>query len=157
MKEQLIFPEIEYDKIDKIRGMDMVVCTTAKTDEEAKELLPDRRSLRPLKEENKLWRKKVYDPQAAGEPKFSTRRYNRCKICGRPHAYLRDYGICRICFRELAYKGQIPGVKRRAGSKTWGHGPPPSPPRDGGNLFKVPRRRSTGRSRKLRYLAADTG
>ena len=44
------------------------------------------------------------------EPKFSTRRYNRCKICGRPHAYLRDYGICRICFRELAYKGQIPGV-----------------------------------------------
>mgnify|MGYP001525145611 CR=1 FL=1 len=36
--------------------------------------------------------------------KFSTRRYNRCKICGRPHAYLRDYGVCRICFRELAYK-----------------------------------------------------
>ena len=46
------------------------------------------------------------------EPKFSTRYYNRCKICGRPHAYLRDYGICRICFRELAYKGQIPGVKK---------------------------------------------
>ena len=45
------------------------------------------------------------------EPKFSTRYYNRCKICGRPHAYLRDYGVCRICFRELAYKGQIPGVK----------------------------------------------
>ena len=46
------------------------------------------------------------------EPKFSSRRYNRCKICGRPHAYLRDYGICRICFRELAYKGQIPGVRK---------------------------------------------
>jgi len=46
------------------------------------------------------------------EPKFSTRAYNRCKICGRPHAYLRKYGICRICFRELAYKGQIPGVKK---------------------------------------------
>ena len=39
LKEQLIFPEIEYDKIDKIRGMDIVICTTAKTDEEAKELL----------------------------------------------------------------------------------------------------------------------
>ena len=39
-------------------------------------------------------------------------KFNRCKICGRPHAYLRDYGICRICFRELAYKGQIPGVKK---------------------------------------------
>ena len=35
--------------------------------------------------------------------KFSTREYNRCRICGRPHAYLRKYGICRICFRELAY------------------------------------------------------
>ena len=37
--EQLIFPEIEYDKIDKIRGMDIVICTTAQTDEEARELL----------------------------------------------------------------------------------------------------------------------
>ena len=39
VKEQLIFPEIEYDKIDKVRGMDIVFVTTAKTDEEAKELL----------------------------------------------------------------------------------------------------------------------
>ena len=39
LKEQLIFPEIEYDKVDKIRGMDIVFVTTAKTDEEAKELL----------------------------------------------------------------------------------------------------------------------
>lgn len=39
IKEQLIFPEIEYDKIDKIRGMDIVITTTARTDEEAKELL----------------------------------------------------------------------------------------------------------------------
>ena len=39
VKEQLIFPEIEYDKIDKIRGMDVVICTTAETDEEARELL----------------------------------------------------------------------------------------------------------------------
>ena len=39
IKEQLIFPEIEYDKIDKIRGMDIVICTTAETDEEARELL----------------------------------------------------------------------------------------------------------------------
>ena len=46
------------------------------------------------------------------KPKFSTREYSRCRICGRPHAYLRKYGICRICFRELAYKGQIPGVKK---------------------------------------------
>ena len=43
---------------------------------------------------------------------LATRKYNRCKICGRPHAYLRDYGVCRICFRELAYKGEIPGVRK---------------------------------------------
>ena len=39
IKEQLIFPEIEYDKVDKIRGMDIIVVTTANTDEEARELL----------------------------------------------------------------------------------------------------------------------
>nr|WP_295948641.1 50S ribosomal protein L5 [uncultured Agathobaculum sp.] len=39
LKEQLIFPEISYDQIDKVRGMDIVICTTANTDEEAKELL----------------------------------------------------------------------------------------------------------------------
>ena len=39
VKEQLIFPEIEYDKVDKIRGMDIIFVTTAKTDEEARELL----------------------------------------------------------------------------------------------------------------------
>ncbi|NLV48591.1 MAG: type Z 30S ribosomal protein S14 [Clostridiaceae bacterium] len=44
--------------------------------------------------------------------KFSTRVYNRCKLCGRPHAYLRKYGVCRLCFRDLAYKGQIPGVRK---------------------------------------------
>ena len=39
IKEQIIFPEIEYDKIDKVRGMDVIMVTTAKTDEEARELL----------------------------------------------------------------------------------------------------------------------
>ena len=66
IKEQLIFPEIEYDKVDKVRGMDIIF----------------------------------------------VREYTRCKICGRPHSVLRKYGICRVCFRELAYKGQIPGVKK---------------------------------------------
>ena len=41
LKEQLVFPEIDYDKIEKIRGMDIVICTTAKTDEEARELLSE--------------------------------------------------------------------------------------------------------------------
>ena len=44
--------------------------------------------------------------------KYSTREYTRWSICGRPHAVLKKYGICRICFRNLAYKGEIPGVKK---------------------------------------------
>jgi small subunit ribosomal protein S14 len=54
----------------------------------------------------------IKQQRAAEKPKFSSRAYTRCKICGRPHSVLRKYGICRICFRELAYKGEIPGVKK---------------------------------------------
>ena len=87
IKEQLIFPEIEYDKVDqyaiyKIVGRKYFMAKTSMK----------------IKQQRKQ--------------KFSTREYNRCRICGRPHAYLRKYGICRVCFRELAYKGQIPGVKK---------------------------------------------
>jgi large subunit ribosomal protein L5 len=39
LKEQIVFPEIEYDKVDAVRGMDVVICTTARTDEEARALL----------------------------------------------------------------------------------------------------------------------
>ncbi|MFL0249186.1 type Z 30S ribosomal protein S14 [Clostridium neuense] len=46
------------------------------------------------------------------EPKYPTRAYTRCKICGRPHSVLKKYGVCRVCFRELAYKGEIPGCKK---------------------------------------------
>ena len=41
LKEHIVFPEIEYDKVDKVRGMDIVVCTTAKTDDEARALLKE--------------------------------------------------------------------------------------------------------------------
>ena len=44
--------------------------------------------------------------------KFKVREYTRCKRCGRPHAVMSKFGLCRICFRELAYKGQIPGVRK---------------------------------------------
>ncbi|MDD2625628.1 MAG: type Z 30S ribosomal protein S14 [Bacilli bacterium] len=44
--------------------------------------------------------------------KYKVREYTRCSICGRPHAVMSKFGVCRICFRELAYKGQIPGVKK---------------------------------------------
>jgi small subunit ribosomal protein S14 len=44
--------------------------------------------------------------------KFSSRKYNRCLLCGRTRGFLRRFGTCRICFRELAWKGEIPGVKK---------------------------------------------
>lgn len=50
--------------------------------------------------------------KASRKPKFKVREYTRCSRCGRPKAVLKKYGVCRICFRELAYKGQIPGVKK---------------------------------------------
>ena len=43
-------------------------------------------------------------------PKFSTRAYRRCKLCGRPRGYQRKFELCRLCFRELALKGEVPGV-----------------------------------------------
>ncbi|MBX6394792.1 MAG: type Z 30S ribosomal protein S14 [Alicyclobacillaceae bacterium] len=56
--------------------------------------------------------KKSLIVKAQRKPKFKTRAYTRCQLCGRPHAVLRKFGICRICFRVLAYKGQLPGVKK---------------------------------------------
>jgi len=44
--------------------------------------------------------------------KFSTREYNRCKLCGRPKAYIRQFGMCRLCFREQAHLGHLPGVTK---------------------------------------------
>ena len=46
------------------------------------------------------------------EPKFKTRKYNRCHICGRRRAYLRRFKVCRHCFRKLASNGEIPGVRK---------------------------------------------
>ncbi len=56
--------------------------------------------------------KKSMIVKANREPKYKVRKYSRCSRCGRPHAVMSEFGICRICFRELAYKGQIPGVKK---------------------------------------------
>lgn len=56
--------------------------------------------------------KKSQIVKAARTPKYTVRAHNRCKLCGRPHAYMRKFGICRICFRELAYRGELPGVRK---------------------------------------------
>ncbi|MFP4127867.1 MAG: type Z 30S ribosomal protein S14 [Desulfonatronovibrio sp.] len=50
--------------------------------------------------------------KARRKPKFSSRGYNRCPICGRPRAYMRKFGICRICFRNMSLAGELPGVRK---------------------------------------------
>ena len=44
--------------------------------------------------------------------KYKVREYTRCERCGRPHSVIRKFKLCSICFRELAYKVEIPGVKK---------------------------------------------
>jgi small subunit ribosomal protein S14 len=50
--------------------------------------------------------------RASRPSKFSTRKNNRCPLCGRPRAFLRKFNMCRICFRSLSLKGEIPGVQK---------------------------------------------
>ncbi|MBI3335128.1 MAG: type Z 30S ribosomal protein S14 [Candidatus Portnoybacteria bacterium] len=56
--------------------------------------------------------KKSLIVKARREPKFSTRKINRCFRCGRKRSYMRPFGLCRICFREFASRGEIPGVRK---------------------------------------------
>ncbi len=50
--------------------------------------------------------------KAARTPKYSTRQYNRCQLCGRPRGYLRKFKMCRLCFRKYASEGLLPGVTK---------------------------------------------
>lgn len=52
------------------------------------------------------------EKSAGRKPRFSTRVYNRCNLCGRRRGFMRFFGVCRICFRELASNGDIPGIKK---------------------------------------------
>lgn len=45
-------------------------------------------------------------------PKYKTRFYHRCELCGRPRGFFRDFHICRLCLRRLALEGKIPGMKK---------------------------------------------
>lgn len=56
--------------------------------------------------------KKSLVVKANRKQKYQVREYTRCERCGRPHSVLRKFKLCRICFRDLAYKGQIPGVRK---------------------------------------------
>ena len=50
--------------------------------------------------------------KAKKKPKYKTRAYTRCELCGRSRAVYRRFRICRLCFRKLALEGMIPGVRK---------------------------------------------
>ena len=50
--------------------------------------------------------------KAKRKPKYKSRGYTRCSLCGRTRAVYRKFGICRICFRNLASRAMIPGVRK---------------------------------------------
>ena len=50
--------------------------------------------------------------KANRKPKFSTRKVNRCRVCGRRRGYYRKFQLCRICLREVASRGELPGVTK---------------------------------------------
>jgi len=56
--------------------------------------------------------KKALVEKANRAPKFRSRRYYRCQVCGRARAYFRKFGMCRICLRTFALRGLLPGVTK---------------------------------------------
>jgi ribosomal protein S14 len=117
LKEQIIFPEIDYDKVDKIKGMNISVVTTANTDEEARFLLLRELGM-PFRRQGchprrySVLAKKSHDRQGEdASPKFKVRAYNRCPVCGRPRAYIAQISTCAgFVFAQMALAGDIPGV-----------------------------------------------
>jgi small subunit ribosomal protein S14 len=55
---------------------------------------------------------KALENKCAAKPKYRSRGYIRCQLCGRSRAVYRKFKICRICFRSMANEGLIPGVKK---------------------------------------------
>ena len=105
LREQMIFPEIEFDKIDKIRGMQITMITSARTDEEAERLL-ELLGMPFAKRENHQPKSNVgEDIQQEAEV---------CYPAAKPLSHLRavsrlhwSFALCRICFRQNALLGQL--------------------------------------------------
>ena len=111
IKEQIIFPEIDYDAVDQVRGLDVAITTTAQTDAEAFTLLDalglpfardgrpkqyeslDRRPRRRIDKRELLeWLRHPRSSLRQRTPKYKTRAHSRCRRCGRPRAVYRKFG-----------------------------------------------------------------
>ena len=56
--------------------------------------------------------RKALVEKAKRTPKYSTRKIQRCHLCGRPRAFMRYFSLCRICFRKMAHEGLLPGIRK---------------------------------------------
>ena len=115
LRDQLIFPEIDYSKVEKLKGMNITIVTTAKDDNAGARAAASTSACLPARARRSSEDKRIMATTAkrvkdARKPKFSCRKHNRCQLCGRPRGFLRKFGVCRLCFRSLALKGEIPGV-----------------------------------------------
>ena len=111
IREQIIFPEINYDDIQQVRGLDVTITTSAETDEQARALLRPSacRSAAEARGGTKTtWRRQSLVVKQGRPQKYKVRNYTRCNRCGRPRAVFRKFGLCRICLRELAHQGVDP-------------------------------------------------
>ena len=112
LTEQLVFPEIDYDKIDTTRGMDITIVTTARTNEEKDGRSWQRSAFPSDRRPGNTMAKKALIEKQRRTPKFKVRGYTRCQRCGRPKAVYRKFGLCRICFRVMVHAGEVPGVTK---------------------------------------------
>ena len=112
LTEQVMFHEIDQDKIDRSRGMDITVVTTATNDDEGRALLKQLGFPFAAGRRATDMAKTALRVKAARKPKFAVRGYTRCQRCGRPKAVYRKFGLCRICLREMAHRGELPGVTK---------------------------------------------
>ena len=123
VREQIIFPEIDYDAIDQVRGLDVTIVTSAQTDARGVRAAraarhavlargPPRVRTDPRPPRLPDMAKTSQRVRQARGSKYKTREYTRCRRCGRPRAVYRKFGLCRICLRELAHQGFIPGMTK---------------------------------------------
>ena len=110
IKEHTIFPEMEADRVENPKGMNITIVTSATTDKEGSSFWTSWACRSASR--SRAMSRTALEVKASRKPKFSSRAYNRCPICGRPRAFMRQFGICRICFRNMALRGELPGVRK---------------------------------------------
>ena len=127
VREQIIFPEIDYDAIDQVRGLDVTITTTATTDEEAYALLEPRHAV--PREGNPYARTPRRNSRASRWPRRRSGCARRAPRSTRPASTraaaaaaararsTASSDVCRICLRELAHNGFIPGMTKTAGRR----------------------------------------